>query len=70
MNAFQPMHLIVLVLIALVMWGWVAALVSAIRVPNDADYRSGTKLIWVLVIVFTHWIGALVYWAVGRPRSK
>lgn len=28
------------------------------------------KLIWVLVIVLASWIGALVYFFVGRPKGK
>jgi hypothetical protein len=46
---------------------WIWALVDAIRMPDDAAYKSGTKLIWVLVIVLTGWIGALIYVIVGRP---
>jgi Phospholipase_D-nuclease N-terminal len=26
------------------------------------------KLIWTLIIIFTHWIGALIYYFVRRPR--
>jgi hypothetical protein len=57
--------LIILALAAL----WVWTLVDAIRVPNDGDYRAGTKLIWVLVIVLTGFVGAAVYLAVGRPAG-
>lgn len=46
---------------------WIWALVDAIGVPNDSDYQSGTKLVWVLVIVLAGFIGAIVYFAVGRP---
>jgi hypothetical protein len=61
--------LILLVVLALAaLWIW--ALVDAIRVPDDADYRAGTKLIWVLVIVLTGFIGAAVYLAVGRPARR
>jgi hypothetical protein len=61
--------LILLVVLALVaLWIW--ALVDAIRVPDDAHYRAGTKLIWVLVIVLTGFIGAAVYLAVGRPARR
>ncbi|MDP9300209.1 MAG: PLD nuclease N-terminal domain-containing protein [Actinomycetota bacterium] len=31
-------------------------------------YRSGTKLIWILVIVFTQVIGAIIYLVIGRPE--
>jgi hypothetical protein len=61
--------LILLVVLALAaLWIW--ALVDAIRVPDDADYRAGTKLLWVLVIVLTGFIGAAVYLAVGRPARR
>jgi hypothetical protein len=58
--------LLVLALVAL----WIWALVDAIRVPDDTHYRAGTKLIWVLVIVLTGFIGAAVYLAVGRPARR
>jgi Phospholipase_D-nuclease N-terminal len=51
---------------SLVVWIW--ALVDAIQVPDDSMYRSGTKLVWVLVIVFLQVIGAIIYFAVGRPE--
>jgi hypothetical protein len=58
--------LLVLALVAL----WIWALVDAIRVPDDAHYRAGTKVVWVLVIVLTGFIGAAVYLAVGRPARR
>ena len=61
--------LILLVVLALVaLWVW--ALVDAIRVPDDAHYRAGTKLIWVLVIALTGFVGAAVFLAVGRPARR
>jgi phospholipase D-like protein len=48
---------------------WIWALVDAIRVPADSMYRAGNKLIWVLVIVFGHLLGAVAYLAIGRPTS-
>jgi hypothetical protein len=58
--------LVVLALVAL----WIWALVDAIRVPDDAHYRAGTKLIWVLVIALTGFVGAAVCLAVGRPGRQ
>ena len=49
--------------IVLVVW----ALVDAIRVPDESMYRAGNKLIWVLVILFAGFIGAIIYFAMGRP---
>lgn len=46
---------------------WVVMLVDAIR----RDFRDNTmKIVWVLVIVFTHFIGALVYYFIGRPSGR
>jgi len=28
------------------------------------------KVIWILVIIFTHWIGALIYYFVRRPERQ
>ncbi|MCC2672490.1 MAG: Phospholipase D-nuclease N-terminal [Armatimonadetes bacterium] len=63
-------------ILAVVPWivgllGWIVtilALVDAIRVPRDSDYRAGTKIIWVLVILLLNCVGAIVYYAVGKPR--
>jgi hypothetical protein len=54
-----------LALLGIAFWIW--ALVDAIRVPDDSLYKSGNKLIWVIVIVITGWIGALIYLVAGRP---
>jgi Phospholipase_D-nuclease N-terminal len=41
--------------------------VDAIQVADDSMYRSGTKLVWVLVIVLTQVVGAIIHFAIGRP---
>ena len=46
-----------------VLWLW--ALIDAIRTPDTA-YRTGSQLIWVLVIVLANVIGAILYLAVER----
>jgi hypothetical protein len=53
-------------LLLLALWVW--ALAHAIRVEDDSMYQTGNKLIWVLVIVLTGPIGALLYWAMGKPE--
>jgi hypothetical protein len=52
---------------ALVLWIW--ALVDAIRVPDDAMYRVGTKLVWVLVILLAGILGAVLYLILARPTA-
>ncbi len=45
---------------------WVYAIVDCAQRefpgPND-------KIVWILIIIFAHGIGALIYWIVGRPRG-
>jgi hypothetical protein len=52
----------------LVLFVW--ALVDAVQVPDDSMYQSGTKLIWVLIIVLVPVIGAILYFALGRPVPR
>jgi phospholipase D-like protein len=53
-----------IVLAAFVFWIWM--LVHAVTNKGLGD---GEKIAWVLVILFTHFIGALIYFFVGRPRG-
>lgn len=46
---------------------WIWALVDVIRIP-DTEYRAGSQLAWILVVVFTGSIGAIIYLAIGRPQ--
>lgn len=48
----------------------VYALVDAIKVPDDSMYRTGNKLIWVLVILFAQpLVGPILYLAMGSPQT-
>ncbi len=57
----------VLVLVAATVF-WVWALVDVLRRPGGA-YRSGSQLLWAVVIALTHSVGALAYVLFGRPRA-
>jgi Phospholipase_D-nuclease N-terminal len=48
---------------------WIWTLVDAIRVPDDSLYQSGSKVVWVLVIVLAGVIGSIIYLAIGRPEG-
>ena len=65
--ALGGMLILGIVLAAIGFWIW--ALVDAIRVPDDSAYRAGTKVVWVVVIAVTGFIGSLIYWVMGRPRT-
>jgi hypothetical protein len=51
-------------LLLFVFWIWM--LIDAIQNPR----LSGTeKVVWVLVVIFLHFLGALIYFFAGRSRT-
>ena len=60
---FIPLVLIVLALVVFWIWMLVDCATKEPSAGND-------KIVWILVIVFTHWIGALIYFLVRRPERK
>lgn len=52
-------------LIGLAFWIWM--LIDCLKYEES---EGNDKLIWVLVIVLTNWIGALIYFFVRRPERK
>ncbi|MCP5525518.1 MAG: PLDc_N domain-containing protein [Verrucomicrobiales bacterium] len=58
-----PMFL--LGIVGFIFWLWM--LVDC--VTNEPS-EGNDKLIWVLIIVFTNLVGALVYFFIQRPRRK
>ena len=46
---------------------WVWMLVDcAVHEPSEGN----DKIVWILVIALTNWIGALIYLIVRRPKRK
>ena len=58
--------LVMLILGALGLILWIWALVDAIRNPALGDTE---RIIWVLVILFTQVLGAIIYLIIGRKGS-
>jgi len=48
---------------AMVLWVW-AIVDCATKEPSEGN----DKIIWILVIVFTHWLGAILYVLIRRPE--
>jgi phospholipase D-like protein len=46
---------------------WIWMLIHAL---TNKGLRDMEKLIWVVVLVFTHFLGALIYFFVGRPKCE
>ena len=55
---------IVLAIVASVFWIW--ALIDCLQNPR---LQGIEKLVWVVVILFTHLLGAIIYFAIGRERA-
>ena len=51
--------------LAFVFWIWM--LVHAITNKGLSDVE---KIVWVLVVLFLHFLGALIYFFVGRPKGR
>ncbi len=52
-------------LAALAFWIWMIVDVATRKFESDNE-----KIVWVLVVIFTNWIGALIYFFAGRPRGQ
>lgn len=57
------LFLVPLALAAFAFWIWM--LVSAIQ---NQGLTEGEKIAWVLVMVFVHFLGAILYFFVGHPK--
>jgi hypothetical protein len=51
-------------LLCFVFWIWM--LIHAI---TNKGLKDTDKIIWVLVVLFLHVLGALIYFFVGRPKA-
>ncbi len=49
----------------IVLWIW--TLIDCIK--NEST-EGNERIVWVVVIAVTHWIGALIYLIVRRPQRK
>jgi hypothetical protein len=65
---FVLMLLAVIIPIAIALFVfWIWMLISAVQ---NKGLGEGEKIAWVLVIVFVHWLGALLYFFVGHPKRN
>jgi hypothetical protein len=57
------MAILPVLLLATIFWIWMLV-DCATKEPSEGN----DKVVWILVIVFTHWVGALIYYLVRRPE--
>lgn len=50
-------------LVGTVFWLWMIIDCAA----NEPE-QGNTKIVWILILIFTHWVGALIYFLVRRPE--
>jgi len=46
-----------------VFWVWML-----IECATRESSEGNDKLVWIIIIIFTHWTGALIYLLVRRPK--
>jgi hypothetical protein len=63
-----PLVLLIAIPIGLAMFAfWVWMLVHA---AQNKGLSEGEKVAWVLIIALVHFLGALIYFFVGRPKGN
>jgi len=58
-----PLIIAPIAILLLVFWIWMI-IDCATKEPSEGN----DKIIWILVIILTSWIGALIYYFVRRPE--
>lgn len=53
----------ILGLVSTVFWVWML-----VDCAMNESSEGNDKIIWILIIIFTHWIGALIYILARRPK--
>jgi hypothetical protein len=65
---FLPVLLLFLIPLGLAMFAfWIWMLIHA---AQNKGLSEGEKVAWVLIIVLVHFLGALIYFFVGRPKGN
>ncbi len=67
-GSFGLGEMFLLMVIAAGLAGSVFWVVMIIECATKEPSEGNDKLTWILIIVFTHWIGALIYYFVRRPQ--
>ncbi|MBI3415040.1 MAG: PLDc_N domain-containing protein [Verrucomicrobia bacterium] len=60
---FALLFFLPLCLLGTIFWIWML-----VDCATKESNQSNDKIVWILIIVFTHFIGALIYFFVRRSR--
>jgi hypothetical protein len=50
-------------LLLMIFWVWMI-----VEVATKEPSQGNDKIVWLLVVIFIHWIGALIYFLARRPE--
>ena len=50
-------------IVGTILWIWMI-----VDCATNEPSEGNDKLIWILIIVLTHWVGALIYFLARRPK--
>ena len=71
MSVFGGLHVVLLLVWVALAALWVASLVDALRRPDSQWKAAGqNKTLFVVLIILTGWLGALLYAVIPRPALK
>ena len=59
---------IFLLLMALNIAGLIFWIMMIVECATKEPSEGNDKIIWIVIVVFTNWIGALIYYFVRRPE--
>jgi hypothetical protein len=45
---------------------WIVTLIEVLRRPDDSFRNSGDRIMWILIVFFGNFIGALIYQIFGK----
>ncbi len=68
MELFLILPFVILIILGFIFWLWM--LIDCLKRPDDKFATGGNyaKLIWILVIIFTGFIGALIYFFLVKKK--
>ncbi|WP_350343859.1 PLD nuclease N-terminal domain-containing protein [Proteinivorax tanatarense] len=49
---------------------WIWALIDVAKTPTEDFKNPNDKLLWILIVVLAHFVGAIIYFFVGRKQKK
>ena len=62
-EVLSPVFILLLTLVGGAFWVWML-----IDCATKESEQGNTKLVWVIIIVFANFIGALIYYFARRPQ--